>query len=67
MPWFIKTCERKTYTKYLVEAESAAEAQGKDGQYIGYVDGDEDGVDVSEAFETKTDASDSFAAYTEGR
>jgi len=42
MAWFIIRCERKTWTKYVVEAENedAAIESYEDWQYLGYVDGD---------------------------
>ena len=43
MAWFIIQCERKTWTKYLVEAadEEGAMQDSDRWQYLGYVDGDD--------------------------
>jgi len=42
MAWFIIQSERKTWTKYLVEAEDEEAAFDSDHwQYLGYVDGDD--------------------------
>jgi hypothetical protein len=68
MAFFIKTTSRTTFTKYLVEAENAAEARRMDGEYLGVVDADTNGVVLlSEQFESRTDAMTSDHAYTEYR
>ena len=44
MAWFIIQTERKTWTKYLVEADDAEEAcweRVDDWRYLGYVDGED--------------------------
>jgi len=43
MAWFIIQCERKTWTKYIVQAEDehSAMAEADSWKYLGYVDGDD--------------------------
>jgi len=69
MAWFIIECERKTWTKYLVEAESEAAAfeSGDNWQYLGYVDGeDTDSSLGSGPFRTKAEALADVVSYVEG-
>ena len=48
MAWFVIQCERKTWTKYLVEAQDKEQALcGADAwRYLGYMDGDDTDSDV---------------------
>jgi hypothetical protein len=69
MSWFVVQCERKTWTKYLVEAadeEAAFESSGN-WQYLGYVDGeDTESQVVSGSFESKVKALADTSSYVEG-
>lgn len=69
MAWFIIQCERKTWTKYIVEAESkdAALDASDDWVYLGYVDGeDTDSEVVSGPFEGKPAAMADLISYVDG-
>lgn len=69
MAWFIIQCERKTWTKYLVEAEDqeAAMEDSDNWQYLGYVDGDgTDSDNVGGPFETQSEALADIVSYVEG-
>ena len=35
MPYFIKITERKTYPKYLIEADTAEDVDDQEGGYLG--------------------------------
>lgn len=69
MKWFVVTCERRTWTKYIVAAENreAALTAFDTWEYIGYVDGDNHSSFVSsKAKESREDALHDVAAFTEG-
>ncbi len=69
MAWFIIQCERKTWTKYLVEAESqeAAMENNNNWKYLGYLDGeDTDSSIAGEAFESEAKALADTVSYVEG-
>ncbi len=69
MAWFIIQCERKTWTKYLVEAadEEGAMQDSDRWQYLGYVDGDDaDNAIVGGPFESEADASVDVVSNVEG-
>ncbi len=69
MAWFIIQRERKTWTKYLVEADSAEGAFENDDnwEYLGYVDGDDtDSSPVGGPFWTKEEALADVVSYVEG-
>jgi hypothetical protein len=69
MAWFIIQCERKTWTKYLVEAESeeAAIENSDNWKYLGYVDGDDtDSGIVGGLFESSAEALADVVSYVEG-
>jgi hypothetical protein len=69
MAWFVIQCERKTWTKYLVEAENkdAAFEDSNKWQYLGYADGDDtDSAIVGGAFESKAKALADIVSYVEG-
>ncbi len=69
MDWFIIQSERKSWTKYLVEAkdEDAALANCDDWEYLGYVDGEDTKSElVSSALETKAEALQHDMAFVEG-
>ena len=69
MAWFIIQCERKTWTKYLVEAEDkdAAVEDSDNWQYLGYVDGDDTDSDiVGGPLDTKAQALADVVSYVEG-
>ena len=69
MAWFIIQCERKTWTKYLVEAEDqdAAMEDSDNWQYLGYVDGDDtDSAIVGGPFEIRAKALADVVSYVEG-
>jgi hypothetical protein len=68
MPWFVIQCERKTWTKYLVEADDEDTAiDSDDWQYLGYVDGEdtEDTV-VGGPFGDSVEALADICSYFEG-
>ncbi|MDP3779314.1 MAG: hypothetical protein Q8R30_04705 [bacterium] len=69
MPWFIIAAERKTWTKYLVEAadEEDAHDKGTDGEYIGYLDGDDDSSTVHGPFPSRDAALADVASVVDGR
>ncbi|MBI2350104.1 MAG: hypothetical protein HYV00_01225, partial [Deltaproteobacteria bacterium] len=48
MAWFIIQRERKSWTKFLVEAENEDAAMENDDnrEYLGYVDGDDTDSDI---------------------
>lgn len=67
MSYFIVQTVRKTYLKYLVEADSEDEAYGLDGKYLGYLDGDTENAEIiGGPFETKDAALADIISYTEG-
>ena len=69
MAWFVIQCERKTWTKYLVQAEDVGNAMehSDNWQYLGYVDGDDtDSNIVGCPFETKAEALADVVSYVEG-
>ena len=69
MAWFIIQRERKTWTKYLVEAKDAEAAFEDDvnWQYWGYVDGDDtDSTIIGGPFESKEKAIGDVVSYVEG-
>lgn len=69
MPWFVIQCERKTWTKYLVEADSeeAALQASDDWRYLGYLDGDVTGCrSVGGGFESDVEALADLSSYVEG-
>lgn len=69
MAWFIIQRERKTWTKFLVEAENEEAAMGNDDnwEYLGYVDGDDTDSDIAGGpFERKTEALADVVSYVEG-
>jgi hypothetical protein len=68
MAWFIIQCERKTWTKYLIEAENkeAALEAGDDLQYLGYVDGENTESTVVGPFDSEAEALVDVASYVEG-
>jgi len=68
MAWFIIQCERKTWTKYLVEAadEEGAMQDSDRWQYLGYVDGeDTDSGIVGGTSQTKAEAIADIRSYVE--
>ncbi len=69
MAWFIIQSERKTWTKFLVEAENEENALAScdDWQYIGFVDGeDTDTKVVGNPFESKIEALADVVSFVEG-
>ncbi len=69
MAWFIIQCERKTWTKYLVEAEDeeAPIEDSDDLQYLGYVDGeDTESAVIGGPFNSEAEALVDVASYIEG-
>lgn len=68
MPWFIVQCERKTLTKYLVEAENTDAVMDvcDNWEYLGYADGDETGETIVGPFNTKEKALDDATTYVAG-
>ena len=69
MPWFIVQCERKTWTKYIVEAddEESIFLSSDNWEYLGYLDGDDENLSIGgEPFRTKADALSDILSYTEG-
>jgi hypothetical protein len=69
MAWFIIQRERKTWTKYLVEAENAESAfeDAEDWEYLGYLDGDDELSEiVGGPFKSKSKALDDVVSYVVG-
>ena len=69
MVWFVIQCERKTWTKYLVEANDAQTAlDASDAwRYLGYTDGeDTESVVAGGPFERSVDALADICSYVEG-
>ena len=68
MPWFVVQAERKTWTKYLVEAEDAESAifDCDEWQYLGYVDGDDTDSMIVCKFEGKDKALGDLVSYVDG-
>lgn len=68
MSYYIRQTVRRTYLKYLVEAEDEGQASLQDGRYIGCLDGDiEDGGIIGGPFETADAAMANSISYTEGQ
>lgn len=70
MAWFIVQCERKTWTKFLVDAEDKNAAMKNDinWQYLGYLDGDDtESIILGDPFKSKADALAHAVSYVEGR
>lgn len=68
MPWFIVQSERKTWTRYVVQADSAEAAtdDSNDWQYFGYVDGeDTESKVIGGPFESREEALDDDEAYVD--
>jgi hypothetical protein len=68
MPWFIIQTERKTWTKYIVEAANEEEAHDLHDKwdYIGYLDGDDTDSEVFGGFPTKEAAFKDDLSYVDG-
>jgi hypothetical protein len=68
MPWFVIQTERKTWTKYVVEAANEEEATYSDDNwhYIGYLDGDDTDSEVVGEFPTKKAAFADAVSYVDG-
>lgn len=70
MAWFIIARERKTWTKYLVQADNERQALegGHREQYLGYLDGENtSSVLAGSPFESDQEALADAASYVEGR
>ena len=69
MPWFILETERKTWTKYLVEATDEREAYYKSdaGEYLGYRDGEDEKVHTYGPFQSRSAALEDIASSVDGR
>lgn len=69
MAWFIIQRERKTWTKFIVEAddEESAMEDSENWQYLGYMDGDDtDSAIVGGRFKSKEEALAHVVSYVEG-
>ena len=69
MLWFVVQSERKTWTKYLVQApDKAAALDFRDHeQYLGYVDGDNtEATVVGGPFANEDEALKDASSYVEG-
>jgi hypothetical protein len=69
MAWFIIESERKTWTKFLVEAEDedATLDACDDWQFLGYVDGDDtESRVIGGLFDSRARAMDDLASFVEG-
>ncbi len=69
MPWFILQSERKTWTKFLVQAEdsNAAILASDNWEYFGYVDGeDTESEVVGGPFSSRDEALDDGVAWVDG-
>jgi hypothetical protein len=69
MAWFIIESERKTWTKFLVEADDEDAALGAcdNWQYLGYVDGDDTESRASGGpFDSRARAMDDLASFVDG-
>ncbi len=69
MPWFIIQCERKTWTKYLVQAENAEAAieACDDWEYWGHVDGEDTNSEVvGGPFESKSETLADIVSCVDG-
>jgi hypothetical protein len=67
MTWFIIQCERKTWTKYLVEANNEALAleAHDDWEYLGYVDDEDKESVVVGVFASKAEVMRDVASYVQ--
>ncbi len=68
MAWFLIQSERKTWTKYLVEAndEEAAIESSDNWQYLGYVDGDDtESTMAGGPFRSKAEALADLSSYVD--
>jgi hypothetical protein len=66
IPYFIKITERKTYLKYLIEADTAEDVDDQEEEYLGYVDGDTEGSSVAGPFSSRDEAFAWDESYVEG-
>jgi hypothetical protein len=69
MAWFIIQEERKTWLKYIIEADNEEDAFElvDNWKYLGYVDGDTtDSNIVGGPFITKAEALDDIVSYVDG-
>jgi hypothetical protein len=68
MPFFIKHIPYPTYHVILVEADEEKNALGKDGEYLGFIDGESlEEVEVFGPFSSKEAALESDEAHVEGK
>jgi hypothetical protein len=68
MLWFIIETERKTWTKYLVEADDEASAYDRDTEeYLGYVDGQDETSRTYGPFQSRDAALEDSASSVDGR
>jgi hypothetical protein len=68
MPFFIKHIPYSTYHVILVEANEEKNAHGKDGEYLGFIDGESlEEVEVFGPFPSKEAALESDEAHVEGK
>lgn len=66
MPFYIKITERKTYLKYLIEADTAEEVDDQEEEYLGYVDGDTEESRLAGPFTSRDEAFVSDQSYVDG-
>lgn len=69
MPWFIIAAERKTWTKYLVEAadEEQAHEAADGGEYLGYLDGEDETSRTYGPFVSRDATLEDTASVVDGR
>ncbi|MCC7353769.1 MAG: hypothetical protein IT330_08430 [Anaerolineae bacterium] len=67
MPWYIVATERKTWAKYLVEAEDEEAIYNTDDwEYLGYVDGDDTDHEINGPFRNKDEALHDNDSHVDG-
>jgi hypothetical protein len=68
MPWYIVETERRTVTKYLVEAtdEAGAHEIADAGEYVGYCDGPDEAIRAYGPFASRDAALDDAVSNVDG-
>jgi hypothetical protein len=67
MAWFVMQHQRKTWTKFLVEAASEQGVlETDDHENLGYLDADDESCDIVGPFETREMALKDVASYVDG-
>jgi hypothetical protein len=65
MAFYLKHAIRETRTVHLVEGKDREDAAQHDGEYLGYVDGDDNDCEWFGPFETREEALESDYAWVQ--